>query len=165
MRHRIRSNVERYRAKAPFQGAAAARASLAAFVAAGTLCTVLQGEARAGCGDGACGRIDWTEVTEMDQGAPAAAKLHGNYAWRRSARLLGHASAGRHGLGLRLADVPFPERHEMVCRGWLATEMAKAGTSAAASVTCNQQSQPPILLLLLVVMSESKIDYLPTETL
>ena len=130
MRHWLPSNVKRSPAKAPFQSSAAARASLAAFIAAGALCTVLQGEARAGCGDGACGRIDWTEVTEMDQGAPAAAKLHGNYAWEASPDYWHtHPLAGTVSGYVWLTCLS-PSGTSAVCRGWLATEMAKAGTSA-----------------------------------
>ncbi len=40
--------------------------------------------ASAGCMDGGCGRIDWTEVTAGTQAKPLAAKLHGAFAWESS---------------------------------------------------------------------------------
>jgi len=41
--------------------------------------------AQAGCIDGGCGRIDWTEVTEEnDVGDALSAKLHGAFAWESS---------------------------------------------------------------------------------
>ena len=37
-------------------------------------------DAWAGCGDGACGRVDWTEVTDQQGGTPVAVKFHGGFA-------------------------------------------------------------------------------------
>ncbi len=40
---------------------------------------------QAGCIDGGCGRIDWTEITEQnDTGDALSAKLHGAFAWESS---------------------------------------------------------------------------------
>src|SRR6266545_1600651 len=68
------------------RGIAGSAAFAAALVGLGwtALGALSPGEARAGCGDGACGRVDWTEVTSDDQGAPSSAKLHGGYAWESS---------------------------------------------------------------------------------
>src|SRR6185503_1422111 len=52
---------------------------------AGALAVTLSTHAaNAGCGDGACGRVDWTEVTASNQGTAVAAKLHGAFSWEAS---------------------------------------------------------------------------------
>ena len=93
--------------------------------------TVMAGEARAGCGDGACGRVDWTEVTDTDEGAPAAAKLHGNYAWEASPDFWRtHPIAGVVSGYFWLTCRSPTGSTDAVCRQQLATEMSKAGTHA-----------------------------------
>ena len=112
---------------------AGARVVLGFLTVGGALCTALAGEAWAGCGDGACGRVDWTEVTEMDQGAPAAAKLHGTYAWEASPDFWGtHPLAGTVSGYIWLTCLS-PSGTSAVCRGQLASEMAKAGTSTTVT--------------------------------
>jgi hypothetical protein len=88
-------------------------------------------EARAGCNDGACGRVDWTEVTDVDQGTPAAAKLHGAYAWEASSdgwatHPIGGAFAGYLWVSCR----PAGGAADATCEQALAAEMAKAGSSS-----------------------------------
>ena len=115
-------------AKARFSRSIAVRIAIAGLLAGTALGSVMEGEARAGCGDGACGRVDWTEVTDMDQGAPAAAKLHGGYAWEASPDFwTTHPLAGTLPGYLWLTCLS-PSGTSAVCKGQLAAEMAKAGT-------------------------------------
>lgn len=108
--------------------------ALAAFIAL-PLLTI--GDANAGCGDVACGRVDWTEVTDMDQGAPAAAKLHGAYAWEASPDFWGtHPLAGTVS-GYFWLTCLSPSGTNAVCKGQLAAEMAKAGTDMTLTVNGN----------------------------
>src|SRR5262245_17511536 len=52
---------------------------------AGALAVIMSTHAaNAGCGDGSCGRVDWTEVTAEQQGTPVAAKIHGAFSWEAS---------------------------------------------------------------------------------
>jgi len=113
---------------------AVAHAAIATIIAAGSICSVFSGEAHAGCGDGACGRVDWTEVTDMDQGVPAAAKLHGNYAWEASRDYWGsHPLAGTLSGYVWLTCLS-PSGTNAVCRGQLAAEIAKAGTTTTVTL-------------------------------
>src|SRR5687768_867723 len=84
MRHSASSRATMFGLKACGRRRCLRQTAMLGFLAGLATSTVMVGDARAGCSDGACGRIDWTEVTEMDQGAPAAAKLHGAYAWEAS---------------------------------------------------------------------------------
>src|SRR5260221_9931860 len=89
-------------------------------------------EARAGCGDGACGRVDWTEVTDVDQGTPAAAKLHGAYAWEASPDGWGtHPIGGTFPGFLWVSCRPAGGAADATCQQALAAEMAKAGSSSS----------------------------------
>jgi hypothetical protein len=82
----------------------------------------------AGCGDGACGRVDWTEVTETRGGNPVAVKFHGGYAWESSPDFwathpLGGKISGYLWLTCTADGDPQP-----ACLTQLNGEMAKAGT-------------------------------------
>jgi len=100
-----------------------------AFIAWAVMCSVMVGEARAGCNDGACGRVDWTEVTELDEGAPLTAKLHGAYAWEASPDGWGtHPVAGTVSGYFWLTCTAPSGAADAVCKQQLATEMAKVGT-------------------------------------
>src|SRR5262245_50834354 len=91
---------------------------------------VMEGGAWAGCGGGACGRIDWTEVTDVDQGAPAAVKLHGAYAWEASPDGWGtHPIAGTFAGYYWLTCRPTGGAADPTCKQAIATEIAKAGTT------------------------------------
>jgi hypothetical protein len=116
----------RSRARRPCRSSA--RVATVTLAAAAMICTWMLGEARAGCGDGACGRVDWTEVTDMDQGVPVAAKIHGAYAWEASPDFWAtHPLAGTVS-GYFWLTCLSPSGTNAVCRGQLAAEMAKAGT-------------------------------------
>jgi MYXO-CTERM domain-containing protein len=92
-------------------------------------------EARAGCNDGACGRIDWTEVTDDDQGSPAAAKLHGAYAWEASPDSWAtHPIAGTISGYFWLTCRPASGIADPTCKQALATEIAKAGTMTTIGI-------------------------------
>src|SRR6185503_11455690 len=78
----------------------------------------------AGCSDGACGRVDWTEITARQGAEPSEARLHGRYAWESSnAWGDGHPVGGMlHGyLWLTCAA------GDAGCRQTLAAELGKAG--------------------------------------
>jgi hypothetical protein len=88
--------------------------------------------ANAGCGDGTCGRIDWTEVTASNQGTAVAAKLHGAFSWESSpdgwaTHPIGGTLAGY--VWLSCAPPGDSGPVEATCTDRLASEMAKAGTT------------------------------------
>jgi hypothetical protein len=87
--------------------------------------------ANAGCGDGTCGRVDWTEVTASNQGTAVAAKLHGAFTWEASPDgWVTHPIGGTLSGYVWLSCVPPGDSGpvETTCTDQLASEMAKAGT-------------------------------------
>src|SRR5262245_30088988 len=95
-----------------------------------TLVVATPREAHAGCSDGACGRIDWTEVTDTDHGAPVAAKLHGAYAWEASPDgWATHPIAGAFSGYFWLTCRPDGGAADPTCKDALAREIAKERTS------------------------------------
>jgi MYXO-CTERM domain-containing protein len=107
------------------------RSGTIAAIACAALATVMTRDARAGCNDGACGRVDWTEITEMDQGAAAAAKFHGGFAWEASPDgWATHPLAGTVS-GYFWLTCLTSSGTSAACRGQLAAELAKAGTDAS----------------------------------
>jgi hypothetical protein len=108
----------------------ACRISTGAAAAAMLVGFVAERDARAGCNDGACGRIDWTEVTDTDQGTPAAAKLHGGYSWEASPDLWAtHPVIDKFPGYFWLTCRPPGGAADPTCKQALATEMAKAGSN------------------------------------
>lgn len=116
-----------------FLGCSSAVPNAAAVALAGAMAvTVSTRAANAGCGDGACGRIDWTEVTASNQGTAVAAKLHGAFSWEASPDAWQtHPIGGTLSGYVWFSCVPPGDSGpvESTCTDQLATEMAKAGTN------------------------------------
>ena len=135
MRHSASSRATVFDVQGRFRRRVRGRIAIAGCIAGAATITVMVGEARAGCSDGACGRVDWTEVTDMDQGAPAAAKLHGAYAWEASKDSWAtHPLAGTVSGYFWLSCLSPSGSSEAVCRQQLASEMGKAGTDNTFTV-------------------------------
>ncbi|HKA91233.1 MAG TPA: hypothetical protein VKE22_26410 [Haliangiales bacterium] len=80
----------------------------------------------AGCTDGACGRVDWTEITAGTPGQPTAAKLHGGYAWEASNSWTDGHPMGGSLLGFVWLSC---DSSDGACQTQLQAELAKAGTA------------------------------------
>jgi hypothetical protein len=128
-RHFLRKDIE-MKPKRELSRAAAWRIATGASILTVIAGAAAERDARAGCNDGACGRIDWTEVTDMDQGAPAAAKLHGGYAWEASPDTWAtHPVVDKFPGYFWLTCRPPGGAADPTCKQALASEMAKAGTN------------------------------------
>src|SRR6185503_16994340 len=118
------SGAKMFLRKRGYQRRIGAQMATVMFIAGLAMCTVMVGEARAGCGDGACGRVDWTEVTELGEGAPLAAKLHGAYAWEASPDLWAtHPLAGTVAGYFWLTCLSTNGATDVFCNEPVATEM------------------------------------------
>lgn len=104
--------------------------------------------ASAGCSDGACGRIDWTEITETSGTEAVAAKLHGRFAWESSEGWIDHVVGGslRGFLWMKCAPT------DRACKLALAAEVRKTGSSDPLYFRGNfwdyqtsKPMQPPLL--------------------
>ncbi len=87
--------------------------------------------AQAGCIDGGCGRIDWTEVTEEnDAGDALSAKLHGAFAWESSDGWGdGHPVSGTLIGYIHMSCVGGKGAPDMECTGKIADALAKNGNT------------------------------------
>jgi hypothetical protein len=101
------------------------------FVATATLIlTTLPTPAMAGCIDGGCGRIDWTEVTDSTKdGKTVSAKLHGVFAWESSDGWAdNHPVAGSLSGFIWLSCALEDSANDNECDGKMMAALSKSGT-------------------------------------
>jgi len=92
--------------------------------------TSLPTPAMAGCIDGGCGRIDWTEVTDSTKdGKTVSAKLHGVFAWESSDGWAdNHPVAGSLSGFIWLSCALEDSANDNECDGKMMAALSKSGT-------------------------------------